>query len=342
MKEIIFISDLPFNWMVQRPQHLAKQFLKHGYKVYYFNRWAEEIQGPAREVENNLFLFSNMNSISSLLEEIPIVWVCNPKYVFEVGRFYPKIIVYDMLDVSSDELKDWKPYVAIMRQKADLIFCTSKRLYEENIIYHKKVYLCPNGTDFEHFNKSMKLQIERPWDLPKNNKKLVGYIGAIASWLDWELIDYLSNRNRDLNFVFVGPILRRFKPLVLRSNVYYLGYKKYDDLPNYLKFFDVCIIPFKINEITLGCNPVKMYEYLSAGKPVISVDIPEVDPSIVYIAKNYEEFNMLLRKCISKKGNNEVEISRRVEYARRNSWDKRGEFVIGKIEEILKEEESKR
>ncbi len=146
----------------------------------------------------------------------------------------------------------------------------------------KNVHLVRNGTDFELFN-----QLTPNGILKDINGPIIGYYGAIAEWFDTELIVHCAMEHPDWNFVLIGSTVGcDTSSLEKLKNVHLLGEKPYKELPLYLYHFDVCTIPFKINPLTLATNPVKFYEYLSSGKPVVTVRLPELEPyaDLCYLA----------------------------------------------------------
>ena len=113
----------------------------------------------------------------------------------------------------------------------------------------------------------------------KNEKKIVGYYGAVAHWFDAEKIVYLAKHLPECDFVIVGAVTEWEDVLQSQSNIKLLGEQPYSELPSYLKTFDVCLIPFDTStDLIKATNPVKFYEYLSAGKKVVATEIPELMP----------------------------------------------------------------
>jgi glycosyltransferase involved in cell wall biosynthesis len=182
-----------------------------------------------------------------------------------------------------------------------------------------------NGCDFEYFNV-----LEKNGQLDDlTGKPIVGYFGAINSWFDVESLDYVIQKNMDKYFVFLGAVnSKSVRRLYKYRNVFFLGEIKYEDLRGYLAYFDVCLIPFVLNDLIKSTNPVKFYEYISSGKPVVSINLPELEEysDICYLYNSKEEFN----ECIEKGLNENVDIrGKRMKVAKQNSWDSR-------VEEILK------
>ena len=142
--------------------------------------------------------------------------------------------------------------------------------------------------DVEFFSKKL------PASNVENSRPTVGYIGAIAEWFDVELVAHAARNRPAWNFVLIGSSagidssrLRRF------ANIKMLGELPYNALPDYVHSFDICIIPFKLTNLIMHTNPVKVYEYLSAGKPVVATPLPELqllEGGLVYLGSNKDEF----------------------------------------------------
>jgi len=107
-------------------------------------------------------------------------------------------------------------------------------------------------------------------------KPIIGYIGTIAPWVDMRLINTMARSLPNYEFVIIGPLLKQPGLALLNKNMYYLGHRHYSVLPQYLSNFSYCLIPFKMTEMTKGVNPIKLWEYLASGIPILSTPIPEV------------------------------------------------------------------
>jgi glycosyltransferase involved in cell wall biosynthesis len=139
--------------------------------------------------------------------------------------------------------------------------------------------------------------------------------------------------------LLVGPVNSGKDQLDAYSNIIMVGAKPYEALPSYLSNIDVCLIPFKLNDITLASNPIKMYEYLAAGKPVVSTALPEVvrnASEIVYIGKNDEDFLRKVENAVKESQiNNEGSINERVSFAKKNSWQSRIQVMEENLNEVV-------
>ena len=368
--DIICFPIINWDFRYQRSQHLITRFAKNGYRVFYLTVDLTPL-GQAycvREIEKNvlelkLSISSNYNvytnnlskkQIESLQESLNKVKIDfnidKALSLVEFPNWEPLVsklketndwvVLYDCMDehtffsntnrsVLSNEVKLFK--------ESDVVAVTSKHLYEKAKDCRKDVIFIPNAGEFEHFNK-----------LPENNlladikKPIIGYYGAIAEWFDNELIEYLATKRKYWNFVFIGHTFgSSIKKLETYPNVHFVGEKSYAQLPKYLYWFDVCMIPFKLTPLIKATHPVKFYEYLSPGKPVVSVKLPELLPysDLCYIAEDKEEF--LDKIEIALKENDPIIKNRRIEFAKNNTWEDRYRVLISNVESLSEREDSK-
>jgi len=337
MPTIVYPSTIDYAWLYQRPQQLLKEIAALGYKVIYYNNEVYFRQKSSIiETSPNFLLCRSDIPLRYLKIEEPIIsWISYPPHVSQIGNFNEKFVVFDALDNASDEFSSWSKHLDTISSKSDIILTTSQKLYNYHKKNHSNVNMCPNAADFKHFNKAHRLFATRPKDLPQNFKPIVGYFGALATWIDWDLMKYISKQNKNLNFVMIGPSFNGHQPPIKSNNVYFLGRKNYLDLPLYLQYFDVSIIPFKLSSMIEGCNPIKMYEYLSSGKPVIATNMPEVaNVKEIYIGKTPKAFNLKLQQALSERFDLD-KINSRIEYARNNSWTHRAKTAVKIIEKTI-------
>lgn len=202
-------------------------------------------------------------------------------------------VIYDMID-------DWSAYKNSPRyfnqtepyllQNADIVTATAKPFYKKALLYNKNASLCPNAADVAHFSKARNV-CKRPSDLPLQDP-LVGFFGVIREWFDTGLLRDAALQRPQFEFCLIGGYSEDvLEPLKHFGNVHFLGHKDYSVLPQYLHHFDVTIIPFVVSELIRSTNPIKAYEYLAGGRPVVATDIPEIEGMpYVYISKTPEDF----------------------------------------------------
>lgn len=206
--------------------------------------------------------------------------------------------------------------------RADVSFATAKKLYEDRRDWSSNFYIIPNGAEYEHFAAEGR---DIPGDLGEIMHPVAGFVGGISDWVDVSLMAAAARQLPEMTFVLVGPVLTDVSCLEALDNVRLLGPKPYANLPAYVRFFDVCLVPFKINKLTESVNPIKMFEYLAAGKPVVSTPLPEVLPyqDVVAVAEGEQETVAAIRAALEPEAHSQERVESRRKVARENSWDAR-------------------
>lgn len=220
--------------------------------------------------------------------------------------------------------------------RADVSFSTARQLMEDRQGWSSNFHLVPNGAEYEHFEAaSQEGTFPLPAELQAIPKPIVGFYGGISDWINIPLITEVAREMTHLSFVFIGPVATQVEELKKLPNVHMLGTKAYQDLPQYIQYFDTTLIPFRINKLTESVNPVKLYEYLSAGKPVVSTPLPEVLSyrEVVEIGSTKEELISAIVKTIQPESHTSEQIAKRQEVGRTNSWDARWEQIVALIQE---------
>ncbi|MGE5550843.1 MAG: glycosyltransferase [Bacteroidota bacterium] len=322
MPSIIYPPTIDWHYLYQRPQQLMTALAKLGYRVFFCNAEVGRKPRPGiARLAANLYLVSGGDP-GPAAGNAPILWISYPPHVHVLSRYGPGLVVFDAVDEPAEEFAHWAASVALLRERADVIFASSISLYESHSRLHPNVHLCPNAADYAHFARGAG-DGTIPGDLAAIPRPVIGYHGALANWLDWELIEATAAANQDLSFVFIGPLFTGGEHLPSGANLHYLGHRDYRLLPNYLRGFDAAIIPFRVSPMTKGCNPIKLWEYLAAGKPVVSTPLPEVRQfAEIRVADTPAEFGAALRKALAAAGDAGA-IAARQALARGNSWEAR-------------------
>ena len=208
----------------------------------------------------------------------------------------------------------------------------------------KLVFSC-NGVDYQHFHDiNNKIKLDKQFvDIIEQNKPIIGYYGALASWFDYELVKFLAKQRPNYNVVLLGiKYDDSFDKANLNqyANIYFLGPKNYDVLPNYASYFDICTIPFLINDITQATSPLKLFEYMALGKPIVTTAMNECKKyKSVMIANNKEEFIKKIDKALQIEGNNCKEYFDVLKQeALENTWKSKAEKIIELLEKYENEE----
>lgn len=189
------------------------------------------------------------------------------------------------------------------------------------------IALIRNGVDVERFQQLAASQA-RPEDVPRTGRPTVGFVGALYEWIDWEMIADVAAQNADIDFVFVGPHDGRgdIERIAYLPNTHLLGPCAYDRVPAYVNAFDVCWVPFKQDEIGLAANPVKIYEYLALGKPVVTTPVADTDRfgGVVTVARDAHEMAAGLHGALHERNG----ATDRIAFARANTWRERaGDYI---------------
>jgi glycosyltransferase involved in cell wall biosynthesis len=195
---------------------------------------------------------------------------------------------------------------------ADLVVASSPQLEEDVRRYSGKVLLLRNAGEYEHFALPVK---------PRHETPVMGYYGALEDWFDADLVADLAQRRPDWKFILVGrPVSVDLSRLGRLANVELPGEQPYALIPGWLHRFDVAIIPFKRTPLTEATNPVKAYEMLAAGKPIVSVPIPEMKAiaPLVRLAETAEQFEREIAAALEPEDPAGVEERRA--FARQHTW----------------------
>lgn len=322
----IYTPTIDYEFMQQRPQRLMEQFARAGHQVYYINM--NQTGEPPKVVEPNLTVLHSYSQIFLMKKDYPVVlWMSWAKTHDWIEKINPYISVYDCLD----DFSDWREFEKVIVNKVDFITTTAEHLYNKMSSLHKNVVMVKNACEYEKF-ENIDLA-SKPKDWPSNfDKSVVGYVGALGHWINSQLILKIA---QDHKVVLIGPEFGMKK--ISHPNIAKLGMKKYKDLPGYIKMMDALIIPFSLNDITKSTNPIKMYEYLATGKPVISSTLPEtILYSEVYNANTDEGFISMLDRALSGEFNTSDLIEKRKLIASNNSWKNRYETIYKKLLEVNK------
>ena len=335
---IIFLPSVGWETVnTQRGHHLAREFARQGYvSIFDCSAAFTDVSG-FREIADNLFLY---RGDAHRLSDIPDATLWTLTYNFDQVRKFPAAarIVYDWIDDLSVFPYDRNFLEENHRaalSEATLVASVAQRLHEQALAVRRDALYLPNGVDYEHFAVAAPLPLADPKvaALVKARKPIAGYYGALAEWFDYELLERVAERRGDWDFLLIGPMLdasarRRGRSLFKRANVYWIGARPYEQLPEYLRLFDVALIPFVVNDITQATSPLKLYEYLAAAKPIITTPMPECESfSVVKIIHDAEEMARALDHSKTQGAKEEFRAQCRG-LALEHSWTRRVQTVV--------------
>lgn len=223
--------------------------------------------------------------------------VFNPAAGMVAGRLGEAKLVYYCVDeytafTGSAGLKDIEEKLF---RDADLVVVSADVLYEKKKDFNPNTHIIRHGTDWRHFRTAIDADLPVPGDIAHLPRPIIGFHGLLADWVDFELIRKVAEHFSYASVVLVGKTSvdaeEKIKVLDGVPNIHRLGRKPYAELPAYCRAFDVALNPFSINDLTLAANPLKVREYLAAGLPVVSTDIPEVRVlEDVLVGVDHEDF----------------------------------------------------
>ncbi|WP_159467666.1 glycosyltransferase [Dyadobacter sp. 3J3] len=210
---------------------------------------------------------------------------------------------------------------------SDLVICSSRQLYVEKKRDNPNSYFIANAANLEHSSKALDPDLSVMPSIAKLKKPVIGYFGAIERRIDYDLLEKVIKKNTDKSFVFVGPEDKQFIPkwYYEAENVYFIGSVAYEHMPSVIKGFDVAIIPFKKDDVSNSIFPLKLFEYLGAGKPVVAIDfnpdLIEFTKGSVAFCSDAKSFSQAIEAAIN--NDNSSLIAERVKIAAENTWESR-------------------
>ncbi len=288
-------------------------------------RWSRAVRAL-----NEALLHRRIKTVMHRLKFRDAVTIIGTPFAAKIaGSLGERLVVYDCND-------DWAaiprlPSAYLRRQeeqlarRADLVFATSRRLFERLARLNERTRLLPSGVDVEHFARAGEPE-EVPEEMRGLASPVIGSIGSVnATKDDLDLLEAVAARRPAWSFVFVGPVMADVdlgKYPALRQCARFLGSRPYEALPAYVRAMDVCVLAYKRNAFTASANPTKVFEYLSAGKPVVATpleDLAELD-RFVALARDTDEFVTAIEAALER-GDDDAIRKARIERSRQRSWE---------------------
>ena len=209
-------------------------------------------------------------------------------------------------------------------RRADIVIVVSENLLETKGKYNKNIFLVSNGVDYKAYRLAMDLAQPPPVDISTLPRPVVGYTGLISDRLDFGIIENIATQKTEWSIVLIGTIsegcladIERLKKL---KNIHFLGMKDISQVPYYVKKFDVCFIPYGKNEQVNNLSPLKLYDFMATGKPIVSTDFPAAQEykDIIYISKKRQNFISLIEQGLAEKDG--IACKKRMKTAEQNTW----------------------
>jgi UDP-galactopyranose mutase len=363
--DLIVFSHLRWDFVYQRPQHLLKRSAQDR-RVFVveepvFDNGSMCLDVSERETNLKVVVPHLPEGLCSEVAKTAVLhdmvlrllvehdihqyvaWYYTPMALDFTRHLRPLAVVYDCMD----ELSAFKgaPEYLTMRERelfklADLVFTGGQSLYEAKRNQHHSVFAFPSSIEREHFMQA-RTAVAEPLDQKDIPHPRLGFFGVVDERFDVELLDEVSRRRPDWQFVIVGPVVK-IDPEILpkRENIHYLGGKSYQELPSYIAGWDVALLLFAQNESTRYISPTKTPEYLAAGKPVVSTPIRDVvfpygELGLVRIAKDAQEFISATEELLETEGSRKQWLKTVDEFLAMTSWDETWGRMSKLIDETL-------
>ncbi|PIE23356.1 MAG: glycosyl transferase family 1 [Planctomycetota bacterium] len=356
--DVIRLPIIDWDFRFQRPQQLMRELAREGHRTFYVrNRFHEAhsdieigeiaegiaeltLPGPAQlsvyteQIDDDLLelffrAFDRLRRSEAIHQAAVIVdlpfW---EPLAQELRRRFGWKLIYDCMDEHagfSTNTKQMLAHEESLLSSSDLVLTTAKVLTERARKHNDSVSVIPNAGEYDHFATG------EPHEFYKQlSSSVIGYYGAIADWFDDAMIANAARLRPDWDFVLIGSTgTHDVSSLEGLANVHLLGEKPYDELPRWVHGFDIACIPFKDNELTRATNPVKFFEYMSAGKPVVSTPLCELEPyeGSYYPASDGKSFVEAAERALAESADPQSHsqlLALRRQIGRENTWKARG------------------
>jgi len=349
VEKILAVDYLPHTWK-RAVRNYKENIIQAGSKKEII---AKSVTSKTYKIDEKLYVHSSVTNkfslnkfyaeLNSAIKKVGLgdylVWSCYP---LETGYFTalkPDLKVFDAVDnwsahASYKNLAEkLKLNYKILDNQADLIFTVTEEL--KNLFANKeKVFLIPNAVDLKNYQRKFPIINRDIGELPH---PIIGYLGTIQDRLDLDLIEYLAKNNPHSSVVMVGPVWQeKIKEKFLSyKNVHFLGRKSYEESPMYIQQFDIAIVPHKIDDFAKSTNPMKIFDYLACGKPVVSTISANLDifGDLIYATNDYEEFNRYISKALDE--DKIINKEKRLSFIKEHSWARRVDKMLELIYQKL-------
>ena len=350
MQTLIVFCHLRWDFVFQRPQHLMTRLAEH-YNILFVEE-PVQTEGPAHlkktavapnitvcqphtNVPHYGFHDDQIPVLQGLLSDLvpegerPVVWFYTPMALPLLQGLDPALVVYDCMD----ELSAFKnpPKQLLQRESAllniaDLVFTGGPSLYEAKKNRHPNAHCFSSSVDAAHFRQALDAAISHPDQAHVAGPRL-GFYGVIDERFDTGLVRERAAAHPEWQIVLGGPVVKIDPAELPRAeNVHYMGQRGYQELPKFLAGWDVCLLPFAMNESTKFISPTKVLEYMAAEKPSVSTPITDVKVpygDVVAIAETPAEYIAACERMLAQSAEENAAMAKRMrEVVANTSWDK--------------------
>ena len=368
LPDLVCFAHLHWDFVWQRPQHLLSRFAQHS-RVFYVE---DAFYHADDAIEPHLEIKERQHDLQVVVAHLPqrlradeaaadqaqfellsdyfdqngvehyVFWYYTPMALGKSRFFKPALTVYDCMD----ELAAFKFAPPQLREReqelferADLVFTGGQTLYEAKREQHPDAHAFPSSIDKAHFGQARQ-PLPEPADQAGIAHPRIGFFGVVDERLDIQLLGELAANNPEWQFVIIGPVVKiEAATLPQSANIHYLGGKDYQELPAYLRGWDVATLLFADNESTKFISPTKTPEYLAAGKPVVSTPIRDVvrpygELNLVQIAANAPDFGAAISRALVQHADADWR-QRTDDYLATISWDLTWQRMVALMQDRL-------
>jgi glycosyltransferase involved in cell wall biosynthesis len=265
--------------------------------------------------------------------ERPILWLYSPYHVGLIGECGEKLVCYYNYDEYADfafnrRIRDLlRQLDDTLTRRADVVFASSRAQADRRRPLNPNTHFIPNGVDFDLFHQALDPDLPLPDDIASLPRPIIGFCGWLGYHIDVALLRRVAQAYPDCTLALVGPDelpdSDELHPLRAQANVAFLGRKPRAALPGYLKAFDAALMPWALSGHIRSAYPVKLHEYLAAGRAIVAVDLPELQPyaHVLRIASDHDEFVQHVAAALD--DHEPQAVVARVAVAEQNTWEHR-------------------
>lgn len=372
MPNLVVLSHLRWDFVFQRPQHLMSRFAQSGKVVFFEEPVLSEgepgytisspctnvsVVKPRTGVRSPGFHGKQTALLAPLLraavDELGLTdycaWFYTPMAFALIDVLAPRAVIYDCMDeLSAFALAppQLKRRERALLKRADLVFTGGPSLYQSKRPFNPATHCFPSAVDARHFERGADPANASP-EMSRLPSPRLGFFGVIDERLDTALLAAIADLRPQWQFCMVGPVMKIDASILpRRNNIHYFGQQPYSDLPAFIAGWDICLMPFALNEATRYISPTKTLEYMAAGHPVVSTavtDVVDLYGDLVAVARTPEEFVQACERLLNEP--EEARLQRKAAMRRkleRLTWDNTARTMAGMIDEVLTEKRAER